>query len=109
MRVSLASPATSAFPIALAGRLSHCLFRGLLGVHSRCGPHGPLTPFRGRFLEVLQVIRCLLTRLECFRLERELAGPDFHRGEQCAFARHTKQRHEQAYYIHCDSDENVEA
>jgi uncharacterized DUF497 family protein len=47
---------------------------------------------------VLQVIRCLLTRPECFRLERELAGPDFHRGEQCALARHTEQRHDERYH-----------
>ena len=33
---------------------------------------------------MLQVIRRLLTRPEYFRLERELAGLDFHQGEQCA-------------------------
>jgi hypothetical protein len=27
------------------------LFRGLLGVHSRCGPHGRLTSRRGLFSE----------------------------------------------------------
>jgi hypothetical protein len=43
----------------------------------------------GPFLEVLQAIRRLLTRPECFRLEREFAGPDFHRREQRALARHT--------------------
>ena len=32
-------------------------------------------PLRGLF-EVLQVIRRLLTRPECFRLEREFAGPE---------------------------------
>ena len=37
---------------------------------------------------MLQAIRRLLTRPECFRLEREFAGPDFHRGEQCTLARH---------------------
>jgi hypothetical protein len=31
------------------------------------------------FLEELQTIRCLLIRFKRFRLERELAGPDFHR------------------------------
>ena len=46
-------------------------------------------PPTGSFLEVLQAIRRLLTRPECFRLEREFAGPDFHRGEQCTLARHT--------------------
>ena len=41
-------------------------------------------PPAGPFLEVLQAIRRLLTRPEYFRLEREFAGPDFHRGEQCS-------------------------
>ena len=50
----------------------------------------------GPFLEVLQAIRRLLTRPECFRLEREFAGPDFHRGEQRALARHTPERTERA-------------
>jgi len=48
-------------------------------------------PPAGPFLEVLQAIRRLLTRPEYFRLEREFAGPDFHRGEQCTFSRHTSQ------------------
>ena len=39
-------------------------------------------PPAGPFLEVLQAIRRLLTRPEYFRLEREFAGPDFHRVEQ---------------------------
>ena len=43
------------------------------------------------FLRVLQTIRRLLIRPECFRLEREFAGPDFHRGEQCTLSRHTEQ------------------
>jgi hypothetical protein len=51
VRVSLASPAASAFPVSMAGRLPHCSFRGLLSVCSRCGPHGPLPPRRGRFPE----------------------------------------------------------
>jgi hypothetical protein len=41
---------------------------------------------------VLQAIRRLLTRPECFRLEREFAGPDFLRGEQCTLSRHTHQQ-----------------
>ena len=51
-------PAVNAGEIAVASneelhaaRLLHWLFRGLLSVHSRCGPHGPLTPRRGRFSE----------------------------------------------------------
>jgi len=54
LRISLASPTTATFPVILAGRLPHWLFRGLLNVHLRCGPHGPLTPC-GAFLS------------ECFR------------------------------------------
>lgn len=46
LRVSLASPTTAAFPVQAAGRLPHCVFRGLLDVYSRCGPHGPLTLYR---------------------------------------------------------------
>jgi len=53
----------------------------------------PLKALKGSFLEVLQAIRRLLTRPECFRLEREFAGPGFRRGEQCTFSRHTYQRH----------------
>ena len=89
VRFSLASPTTSAFLVIMASRLPHLRFRGLLDVHSRYGPHGPLAPMTGPFLRVLQAIRCLLTRPECLRLERELAVPDFHRGGSCAFARHT--------------------
>src|SRR5271157_3520601 len=39
---SFASPATSAFLVIMASRLPHRHFRGLLDVHSRYGPHGPL-------------------------------------------------------------------
>jgi hypothetical protein len=48
-------------------------------------------PLRGLSIEVLQIIRRLLIRSDRFRLEREFAGPDFHRGERCALPRHTKQ------------------
>ena len=43
-------------------------------------------PQKGPFLEVLQAIRHLLTHPECFRLERELAGPDSNREKQCTLA-----------------------
>ena len=35
-----ASRPLAAFPDIRAGRLPHCPFRGLLGVHSHCGPRG---------------------------------------------------------------------
>jgi hypothetical protein len=44
-------------------------------------------PPTGSFLGVLQTIRRLLIRPECFRLEREFAGPDFRRGEQCTLTK----------------------
>ena len=40
---------------------------------------------------MLQTIRRLLIRPECFRLEREFAGLGFHQGEQCTLPRHTQQ------------------
>src|SRR5260370_38149001 len=49
LRISLASPTTATFPVILAGWLPHCLFRGLLNLHSCSGPPGPPTPF-GAFL-----------------------------------------------------------
>jgi DNA methylase len=52
---------------------------------------GSADPQRGLSIEVLQIIRRLLIRSDRFRLEREVAGPDFHRGERCALPRHTEQ------------------
>ena len=40
VRASLASRPVAAFPVIRAGRPPRCPFRGLLSVHSRCGPHG---------------------------------------------------------------------
>jgi len=40
-------PDTAAFPALTSGRLSRLLFRGLLGVHSRCGPQTCWPPFGG--------------------------------------------------------------
>lgn len=45
MPFTLASPTTSAFLVIMASRLPQLTFRGLLSVHSRCGPQGPLTSF----------------------------------------------------------------
>ena len=52
-------------------------------------PAWTTNPLKGPFLEVLQVIRRLLTRPECFRLEREFADPGLHRGGKCTLSRHT--------------------
>ena len=55
----------------------------------------------GPFFEVLQAIRRLLTRPECFRLEREFAGLDFHQGEQCTLSRHTQQHSRACHEAGC--------
>ena len=68
-------------------------------------PARSAVPLKGSFLEVLQAIRRLLTRPECFRLEREFAGPDFHRGEQCTLARHTYQHCRARHQTRNDSKE----
>ena len=59
-------------------------------------------PLQGPFLGVLQAIRRLLTRPECFRLEREFAGPGFHRGGWCTLARHTQQLIRARTPAYCD-------
>ena len=40
VRASPSSRPMAAFPVIQAGRPPRCPFRGLLNVHSRCGPHG---------------------------------------------------------------------
>ena len=73
-RISLACPSTAAFPVQLVGRLPH----RTLSRPSRCSltlrPAWPAGPQPGPFPEVLQIIRHLLIRSGCFRLERELPG-----------------------------------
>ena len=93
MLVSLTSLRASAFPIPIAGRHSHPIFRGLLGVRYALRPARIADPRTGPFLEVLQLICRLLSRSECFRPERQLAGQDSHLLRRCALARHTPGRH----------------
>lgn len=101
MRAATTTPVESADAYlarfsADAGLPRHCgesasmtTFRGLLGVHSRCGMAcgSPSRPFQ----EVLQPIRYLLDRSLYFRPEREVAGSDLHRRINRAFATHTQQ------------------
>ena len=65
-------------PIPLSGRPAHRPFRGLLGVHSRCGLH---TRAVTKFVTVtrrLQTFRRLHVCSGCFRLERSPGGPCTH-------------------------------
>src|SRR5262249_44570140 len=90
LRFSLASPTASAFLLIMASWLP----RGHLEAARRSRalqPAWTTGPLTGPFLRVLQAIRCLLTRSECLRLEREFAVPDFDRGDSSAFSRHTQQ------------------
>ena len=70
-------------PTLALSRPSHCSLT--------LRPARSADPLRGLSIEVLQIIRRLLIRSDRFRLEREFAGPDFHRGERCALPRHTEQ------------------
>jgi hypothetical protein len=55
-------------------------------------PAWPAGSLKKPFQAVLQPIRYLLDRSLCFRPERELAGSDFHRRINRAFARHHNNR-----------------
>jgi hypothetical protein len=90
MLASLASLAAPAFPIIMAGRHPRSIFRGLLNVRCTLRPARIADPPSGPFLGVLQLICYLLSRPECFRLERQIAGWDSYPLGRCAFARHTQ-------------------
>jgi hypothetical protein len=66
----VSSPATTAFPMVVAGRLPRQRFRGLLGVHYALQPARPADSLMEPCLGVLQPIRHLLVRSKCFRLGR---------------------------------------
>src|SRR5205814_9659323 len=60
-------------PEGVPGRPAHCPFRGLLGVHSRCGLHTRTVTNSGhvnRRLQPLRYLRYLHDCSDCFRLER---------------------------------------
>ena len=80
MHASLASPRASAFPSFIMSRLPHLTFSRIARCSLTLLPARLADPHEGPFLEVLQLIRHLLSRLECFQPERQLAGPDLHRG-----------------------------
>ena len=67
------SPTAAAFPESQAGRLPHCPFRGLLGVHCALRPVRSLSPF-GPFY--IGSFGCFVasTAVPSYRLERPLPG-----------------------------------
>jgi len=65
-------------PIGLSGRPAHRPFRGLLGVHSRCGLHTRAVTNSWHAFRRLQPFRYLHSCSGCFRLERLPGGPLTH-------------------------------
>jgi hypothetical protein len=61
-------------PIPLSGRPAHRPFRGLLGVHSRCGLHTRTVTKFVTAIRGLQTFRRLHACPGCFRLERSPGG-----------------------------------
>ena len=61
-------------PIPLSGRPAHRPFRGLLGVHSRCGLHTRAVTNFVTAIRGLQTFRLLHACPGCFRLERPPGG-----------------------------------
>src|SRR5258705_6926576 len=64
--------------IGLSGRPAHCPFRGLLGVHSRCGLHTRAVTNLRHANRRLQPLRYLHDCSDCFRLERLPGGACTH-------------------------------
>ena len=90
MRLSLTSRPVAAFPNVPAGRLPHSRFRGLLSVHSRCGPHGRwITLGDPLHRSASNDVVTSIIRSDCYRLERQFAGRDSHPLRDGAFPRHT--------------------
>ena len=65
-------------PKPLSGRSAHRPFRGLLGVHSRCGLHTRAVTKIVTVIRRLQTFRRLHACSGCFRLERSPGGPRTH-------------------------------
>src|SRR5208282_4950534 len=65
-------------PIPLSGRPAHHPFRGLLGVHSHCGPHTRAVTTFVTAIRGLQTFRRLHACPGRFRLERLPGGPRTH-------------------------------
>src|SRR6202030_102876 len=78
-------------PKPLSGRPAHRPFRGLLGVHSRCGLHTRAVTKIVTVIRRLQTFRHLHACSGCFRLERSPGGPCTH-WKSAAFSRRTWSR-----------------
>ncbi len=72
--MSLVARPAAAFPVGPAGRLPHCAFRGLLGVHSRYGLQGRWLPDGAVSWSASAQVVTSLSRPRCYRLERPVTG-----------------------------------
>ena len=100
VRLSLTSRPVAAFPNVPAGRLPHSRFRGLLSVHSRCGPHGRwITLGDPLHRSASNDVVTSIIRSDCYRLERQFAGRDSHPLSDGAFPRHTVRNQENFYEL----------
>src|SRR5260370_32770675 len=89
VHISLSSPTMAAFPDLGAGRLPHCVFRGLLSVHSSYGLHTCqvtyMTLYTGGFSRFVASAAAPIATGGS-----DLAGRDSHPLRNRAFARRTK-------------------
>jgi hypothetical protein len=76
-------------PHGCPGRPAHCLFRGLLDVHSRYGLHTCQVTLRDPLHRRLQPLRYLHDCSDCFRLERKLPGGTLTHWKDAALSRRT--------------------
>ena len=87
-------------PNPLSGRPAHRPFRGLLGVHSRCGLHTRTVTEFVTVIRRLQTFRHLHACSGCFRLER-LPGGACTRWRSAALSRRTWRADLCAYEFNC--------
>jgi hypothetical protein len=76
--LSSSRPVEAAFPEFLAGRLLHCVFRGLLSVHSRYGLHAREVTIRDPFHRSTSTALLPPPSLRLLPAERPVAGRESH-------------------------------
>ncbi len=81
----LLGPAPSAFTELEAVRRSHPTFRGLLGLHSCCGPRACQPAFAGLCPQGFDGSVALPAARVATEVNRQLLGLDFHQQHRCTF------------------------
>jgi hypothetical protein len=83
-------------PITLSGRPAHRPFRGLLSVHSRCGPYTCAVTYSDLLHRRLQPFRHLHDCSGCFRLGRSPGGARTHWKAPPCHGAHVKRTYQTA-------------